>query len=225
MKKKQVFVCGIIAVILTLTFTTLSLTGCSGGGGGGKSLNSTTELKEYLDKQPANSPDKPIKVAMKVNEMMIGNIREVLQNADKYVSLDLSGSPLTTIPTEAFIGCTPLAGITIPNSVTSIGRRAFSGTGLISVTIPDSVTSIDAAAFSYCPSLTSITIPNSITSIGQAAFCDCTSLTSVTIPNSVTEIGAYAFAMCTSLASITVSKRTRIGEDAFPSTAQITYSD
>jgi hypothetical protein len=52
----------------------------------------------------------------------------------------------------------------IPNSVTSIGDRAFSGcSSLTSITIPNSVTSIGDYAFSYCSSLTHITLESSIT--------------------------------------------------------------
>jgi hypothetical protein len=131
--------------------------------GGGKSLNSADALKEYLDKQPANSPDKPIKVAMKANDMMLEDIVDVIMDAGKYVSLDLSGSPLTTIPKGAFRECTPLAGIIIPNGVTSIGLVAFYGcTNLASVTIPNSVTSIGAHAFKNCTKLTSVTFRGTI---------------------------------------------------------------
>ena len=77
--------------------------------------------------------------------------------------------------------------ITIPNSVTEIGLRAFAGcTGLTSITIPNSVTEIGAYAFEGSTGLTSITIPNSVTRIGRYAFSGCTGLTSITIPNSVT---------------------------------------
>ena len=94
---------------------------------------------------------------------------------------------------------------TIPNSVKTIGGRAFSGcTSLTSITIPNSVKTIGDYAFLYCSNLTSITIPNSLKTIGYGAFDECSSLNSVTIPNSVTTIGDYAFYSCKSLKSITI---------------------
>jgi hypothetical protein len=181
-------------VILMVVLLFPSCTGKAGAQtGGGKTINSANELKEYLDKQPANSPDKPIKIAMKANDAMLKNIGTVIKEAGKYVSLDLSGSPLTKILYGAFEGCTPLVGIIIPNSVTSIGQSAFSGCErLTSVTIPNSVTSIGNYAFSGCERLTSVTIPASVTSIGEGAFWGC-DLASITIPDSVTSIGDSAF--------------------------------
>ena len=87
----------------------------------------------------------------------------------------------------------------IPNSVTSIGDKAFSRCkSLQSVTIPNSVTKIGDYAFEKCYSLQSVTIPNSVTSIGHNAFDSCESLQSITIPY-VTKIGYYAFYGCTHL--------------------------
>ena len=47
--------------------------------------------------------------------------------------------------------------------------------------IPNSVTSIGKGAFSGCSDLTSISIPNSVTSIGEGAFSGCSDLSSVEI--------------------------------------------
>ena len=117
----------------------------------------------------------------------------------------IDGCPVTHIEGDGFSGCTGLTGITIPNSVMSIGSYAFSGcTSLTSITIPDSVTNIKDNTFSGCTGLTSITIPGSVTSIEEYAFSDCTGLTGITIPNSVMSIGSYAFSGCTSLTSITI---------------------
>ena len=75
--------------------------------------------------------------------------------------------------------------------------------GCKTTVIPNTVTSIGKYAFSGCSSLTSVTIPNSITAIVDGAFSGCGSLTSLTIPNSVTSIGYYVFEVCSSLTSVT----------------------
>ena len=98
---------------------------------------------------------------------------------------------------------TEIKNLVIPNSVTTIGEKTFSGcSGLTSVTIPNSVTTIGDEAFANCSSLASMTIPNSVTAIGSYAFSECSGLTSVTIPNSVTTIGDKAFSGCNNLAEI-----------------------
>ena len=127
------------------------------------------------------------------------------------------------------------------------------GKEVTDVTIPNSVTSIGRNAFEGCESLTSVTIPNSVTSIGYRAFDGCTGLnkaefasieslckinfdhlwsnplyyahhlyingkevTDVTIPNSVTSIGYQAFKGCSGLTSVTIPNSvTSIGGDAF----------
>ena len=123
----------------------------------------------------------------------------------------------------AFLRCTTLTSITIPNSATSIGKVAFEGcTGLKSFTIPNGIISIEDSAFCECRSLTNIIIPNSVTSIGNYAFCECVSLTNITIPNSVTDIGSAAFQTCINLTNITIPDSVmNIGSNAFNGCSKI----
>jgi hypothetical protein len=127
---------------------------------------------------------------------------------------EIEGLPVTVIDIDAFYGCTSLTSVTIPASVTSIGWRAFPG----------------------CMSLTNIAIDRAntaYTSIDGVVFTkDQTTLAAYpggkqgayTIPASVTEIGDGAFAGCTSLRRVTLSRRTEVGDDAFPEGARIAYN-
>jgi hypothetical protein len=124
----------------------------------------------------------------------------------------------------AFSGCSRLAGIIIPDSVTSIGYEAFSGcSSLTSVEIPDSVTAIGSSAFYNCSSLTSVEMGNGVTTIGSSAFFACYSLTSVVIPDSVTAIGESAFRGCSSLTSVVIPDSViTIGDYAFEYCSSLT---
>ena len=115
---------------------------------------------------------------------------------------DINGE-LYEISDHAFMNCSSLTSIEIPEGVTSIGDSAFYRcSSLTSITIPEGVTSIGEGAFFECESLTSITIPDSVTEIGEDTFSYCKSLTSITIPEGVTNIGNNAFKHCYKLVEI-----------------------
>lgn len=108
--------------------------------------------------------------------------------------------------------CNTLAegGLDIPSfynslPVTSIGRRAFLYcSNLTSITIPDSVTLIDSYAFTLCQSLSSIIIPDGVTIINRETFAGCTSLTSVSLPTTLNAIRYGAFLDCPNLPTIEI---------------------
>ena len=63
---------------------------------------------------------------------------------------------------------------TVKYGITSIGDYAFMGcSGLTELTLPNSVRSIGESAFRGCSGLTELILPNSVTSIGNYAFSDC----------------------------------------------------
>jgi len=118
-----------------------------------------------------------------------------------------------TIGTRAFADCSALTSLKIGSHVTSIGDQAFSDDILLkSVVIPSSVTTIGADAFAANHALTSLTIGNHVTSIGEGAFKLCHSLKSVSIPNSVRTMGNAVFSQCTALESLKIGNHvTSIG--------------
>ena len=142
----------------------------------------------------------------------------------------------TKIISNAFIN-EEITSLTIPNSVTEIGSKAFAGCYLLTrVTIEDGATNLSGARFDdsplesiylgrnsdFAPSVTNkptiknVTIGNSLTTIGSSAFSGCTGLTEITIPTSVTLIDSYAFQGCTGLTEITIPNSvTAIGVGAF----------
>lgn len=100
------------------------------------------------------------------------------------------------------------AYIIIPNSITTIGSAKFSPSSsddcyknLVGVTIPESVVSIGASAFEGCSKLNRLILPRSITVCSEYMCKNCTSLTYVSAKN-VQAVIDNAFSGCSSLSNI-----------------------
>ena len=116
--------------------------------------------------------------------------------------------------------CSNIHSVTIPQKVTSIGKRAFYDCkNLTTLVLGEDIKTIGNYAFECCTSLTGVTIPQSVTSIGYSAFEGCTALNPLII-NGPTLIGKHAFTGCTSLTSLTLCPDIQtIGDYAFDVTS------
>ena len=159
--------------------------------------NSVTRICDYafVNCTGLESIEIPSSVKMIDDGAFVGcsNLSSIIVNSGNTMYESPSGcnAIIKTSTHELVAGC---KNTIIPNSVTSIGKSAFSScTGLASIEIPNSVMSIGNSAFSGCSGLTSVLISDGVKSIGQAAFNNCSVLSSITIPNSVTSIGNQAF--------------------------------
>lgn len=83
------------------------------------------------------------------------------------------------------IGNDSVSDLVIPESVTEIGPRAFSGASIKSVKIHDGVKSIGSFAFSKCTYLESAVLPAGLREISPFAFSHCRSLQYIKIPKGV----------------------------------------
>ena len=148
------------------------------------------------------------------------------------VPSEIDGLPVRSIDDFAFCWCSGITSVTIPDTVTDIGREAFFGCPSLSdIILPDSV-NIGYDAFintGYYNNESNwdnhvlyigkhivsakrgdevlsgdYTVKNGTKTIAYGAFSRCFGLTGVSIPDSVTIIGEMAFAHCTALKRITV---------------------
>ena len=136
--------------------------------------------------------------------------------------------PVTSIEALAFVECSELTIIVIPNSVTSIGDQVLCDCpGLTSILVEsgnpryDSRNNcnaiIETATNTLVKGCKSTVIPNDVTSIADRAFWGNWGLESIVIPSSIKSIGSNAFAYCISLHTVISQMTTpcEFGENAF----------
>lgn len=101
--------------------------------------------------------------------------------------------PIEEIGEYAFINCTVLEEVTLPNSIRIIGEGAFKHCEkLNSINLPDSINIISDSAFFNCKELLIKHLPQQLSFIGNSAFQWCI-IDGITIPKCIKEIGKDPF--------------------------------
>ena len=124
------------------------------------------------------------------------------------------GRHMTSLGNNAFYLC-KLSGVTIPDSVTSIGSGCFEYGGMQEITLSKNLTSIPNQAFYSMTQLTSIEIPGSVKSIGQEGFRQ-NNMSGITFNEGLESIGYRAFYSCSFLTSLYLPDTlTNIADETF----------
>jgi hypothetical protein len=103
----------------------------------------------------------------------------------------------------AFLNCSDLLEIVIPDTVKCIQERAFRNcSSLKAVKVGCGLIFLEAEGFSGCRSLLEIVLPDTVREIHSGAFEDCVSLKSVALGNGLKTLGGLVFSGCESLTGI-----------------------
>ena len=139
-------------------------------------------------------------------------------NKNCYSKLTKINIPNTvkTIGKRAFCKFKKITEISLPNSITEIGECAFLNTNIAKINMPRSLKEF-SGGFAGMKKLKSITIPKEIKHISEYAFQSDTSLSKVIFEgDNVEGIGDFAFSGCKSLKKIKFPKKlVVIGDYAF----------
>ena len=147
-----------------------------------------------------------------------GNFAPVLTSTEQKVSMIFSEG-VTSVGT----GLGKVSYITLPSTIKTIEKGAFSYNRTLETINLENVETIYSTAFMGCTGLTEVTMGSSV-EIGADAFNGCTGLTEVTMGSSV-EIGADAFNGCTGLTKVTLGSSVEIGADAFNGCTELSDID
>ena len=145
-----------------------------------------------------------LKLTGELSKIGMGGNWGTFINNKQITKCDLTGvtgwGRTPTLPELAFMNCTALQEVTLPDDVRVIGSSAFFGCAALTTVNLSQVTWINLNAFYECTSLEMI-ILNNVTEIGREAFYGCTSLKTLKIPK-CTRFGNYIVTGCKALTQI-----------------------
>lgn len=145
-----------------------------------------------------------LKLTGELSKIGMGGNWGTFINNKQITKCDLTGvtgwGRTPTLPELAFMNCTALQEVTLPDDVRVIGSSAFFGCAALITVNLSLVTWINLNAFYECASLEMLILDN-VTEIGREAFYGCTSLKTLKIPK-CTRFGNYIVTGCKALTRI-----------------------
>ncbi len=124
---------------------------------------------------------------------------------------------MTDIPDEYFFEDKSIERVCFPNSVETVGKRAFAlCENLKEVYLPDKAISFGKEVFKGCASLESISLPDGIITFGTELFADCIALKNISLPKGLRYVPYGTFYDCKSLETVTLPESVEIiGKNVF----------
>ena len=122
---------------------------------------------------------------------------------------------VTEIGENAFRSCNKLKSVTLPDTITRIGKCAFAMCSDLEEVHMSNVRFIGELAFSRSPKLRCISLPETVSHIGDGAFQECMALSEVFLPSSAHNIGECVFWGCPVLTTVRNYSGERIESFAF----------
>ena len=101
---------------------------------------------------------------------------------------------MTEIGAHAFLGCTRLSAVYLPDSVCTVGEGAFQDCSSLTIlNLSPNLTTIPYQMCAGCDSLTSVILPEGVQTILPNAFAGCERLKQLLLPDSLREMQGQVF--------------------------------
>ncbi len=125
-----------------------------------------------------------------------------------------AGQTITAIGDSAFANRHTAESVTLPETVKSIGRNAFSGCENLTEVTASGADTIGANAFSGCEALKTLTLAKQLRSVGEEAFLGCIELRRFS-GDGLTELPDRVFSGCETLTSVDIPDVKAFGDRVF----------
>ena len=132
------------------------------------------------------------------------------EDVDIVIPEFIEGKTVVAIADNAFTRNSDIKSVTLPQSLSFIGKSAFAWCRNLERVDAPCVIEICDKAFMGCDSLTDIGLSSKLRCIGDKTFAFCPSLTSASMPNGIIRMGASVFEGCRNLKTVSLPQNLKI---------------